>query len=97
MMRAATCPLRARTTATVIGSVNRLGPALPGFRNTIADVPHFAKILFDMTLPVPVPLPRRSGRVMAKRPELSQRPMRFCATISLSVALSKIPDPAHPL
>jgi hypothetical protein len=47
-------------------------------------------------LPVPVPLPLRSGRVMAKTPELSQRPIRFCAMINLSVALSNIPEPAHP-
>ena len=62
----------------------------------MADLPHAAKMLFEIVFPVPVPLPLRSGRVIAKMPELSQRPIRLCATISLSVALSKMPDPAHP-
>ena len=47
----------------------------------MADLPQLAKMLFEMLFPVAVPLPARSGRVMAKTPELSQRPMRFCAMI----------------
>ena len=62
----------------------------------MADL-HLAKMLFATVLSVPVPLGVRSGRTMAKMPALSQRPIRFCAMMSLSVALSKMPDPAHPL
>ena len=45
----------------------------------MADLPQLVKMLFEILFPVAVPLPARSGRVMAKTPELSQRPIRFWA------------------
>src|SRR6185437_15849216 len=42
------------------------------------------------------PLPPRSGRTIANTPELSTRPIRFCAITIWSLALMNIPDPAQP-
>ena len=65
-------------------------------RNTIPDLPNIAKMLLLILFSDAKPLPARSGRTIANMPELSHLPIRFCAMTILSLALMKIPEPAHP-